>query len=147
MAKYRKLTHTVYCCDYHIVFTPKYRFRILEGKVGEIVEHKLRQICAWYDVGIKEMNIQSDHIHMLISIPPKYSVSEMMGILKGKSAIAIFKTKRRLKQKPYWGNHFWARGYFVSTVGLDEEKIKRYIKYQEDQEKKEEGEQDQFKLF
>ena len=147
MAKYRKLTHTVYCCDYHIVFTPKYRFRILEGKVGEIVEHKLRQICAWYDVEIKEMNIQSDHIHMLISIPPKYSVSEMMGILKGKSAIAIFKTKRRLKQKPYWGNHFWARGYFVSTVGLDEEKIKRYIKYQEDQEKKEEGEQDQFKLF
>ena len=147
MAKYRKLTHTVYCCDYHIVFTPKYRFRILEGKVGEIVEYKLRQICAWYDVEIKEMNIQSDHIHMLISIPPKYSVSEMMGILKGKSAIAIFKTKRRLKQKPYWGNHFWARGYFVSTVGLDEEKIKRYIKYQEDQEKKEEGEQDQFKLF
>ena len=147
MAKYRKLTHTVYCCDYHIVFTPKYRFRILEGKVGEIVEYKLRQICAWYDVEIKEMNIQSDHIHMLISIPPKYSVSEIMGILKGKSAIAIFKTKKRLKQKPYWGNHFWARGYFVSTVGLDEEKIKRYIKYQEDQEKKEEGEQDQFKLF
>lgn len=147
MAKYRKLTHTVYCCDYHVVFTPKYRFRILEGKVGDIVEHKIRQLCSWYDVDIKEMTIQPDHVHMLVSIPPKHSVSEMMGILKGKSAISIFKTKKQLKEKPYWGNHFWARGYFVSTVGLDEDKIKRYIKYQEDQERKEEDEHNQFKLF
>lgn len=147
MAKYRKLTHTVYCCDYHVVFTPKYRYRILEGKVKEIVEHKLRQICECYKVEIKEMNIQSDHVHLLLSIPPKHSVSEIMGILKGKSAIHIFKTKKHLKEKPYWGNHFWARGYFVSTVGLDEDKITRYIKYQEGEEKKEESEGDNFKLF
>ena len=71
MAKYRKLSHTVYQCNYHVVFTPKYRYRILEGKVKEIVEHKICQVCEWYEVEIEEMNIQSDHIHMLVSIPPK----------------------------------------------------------------------------
>jgi len=71
MAKYRKLSHTVYQCNNHVVFTPKYRYRILEGKVKEIVEHKICQVCEWYEVEIEEMNIQSDHIHMLVSIPPK----------------------------------------------------------------------------
>ena len=82
------------------------------------------------------MSVQSDHIHLVLSIPPKVSISEMMGILKGKLAIKLFKSYPKLKQKPYWGNHFWARGYFVSTVGIDEEMIKRYVKYQEEEEKR-----------
>lgn len=147
MAKYRKLTHTVYSCNYPVVFVPKYRYRILEGKVKDIIEKKIRQVCEWYDVEIEEMSIQPDHIHMLISIPPKYSVSQIMGIVKGKSAIHIFKTKRRLKEQPYWGNHFWARGYFVTTVGIDEEVIKRYVKYQEKEEKRREDDGQNFKLF
>lgn len=138
MAKYRKLSHTVYCCMYHIVWTPKYRFRVLEGKIKEFVENKIRQISEWYSVEIEEMSVQLDHVHIVCSIPPKLSVSNYVGIVKGKSAIKIFEKKRYLKEKPFWGNHFWARGYFVSTVGIDEEKIKRYVKYQEQQEKDQE---------
>ena len=147
MAKYRKLSHAVYHCNYHIIFVPKYRFRILEGKVKEIVEQKIRQVCEWYEVEIEEINIQTDHVHLLLSIPPKRSVSEIMGIVKGKSAIHLFKTKKHLKEKPYWGNHFWARGYFVSTVGIDEELIKRYIQFQEKEEKKREAEGNEYSLF
>ena len=131
MSKYRKLTHVYYKCDYHIVFTPKYRFRILEGMIKSLVEYDLQSICSWKEVEIQEANIQSDHIHLVCSIPPKLSVSEFMGLLKGKIAIKLFKTYPKLKHKPYWGNHFWSRGYFVSTVGLDEEMIRRYVKYQE----------------
>ena len=134
MGKYRKLTHVYYKCDYHIVFTPKYRFRILEGMIKSLIEHDLQLISSWKDVRIQELNVQVDHIHMVCSIPPKVSISEFMGILKGKIAIKLFKTYPSLKQKPYWGNHFWSRGYFVSTVGLDEEMIKRYVKYQSHQE-------------
>jgi REP-associated tyrosine transposase len=93
------------------------------------------------------MKIMEDHIHMLVSIPPKLSVSDFMGILKGKTAITIFEKKRYLKDKPFWGNHFLARGYFVSTVGLDAEKIKKYIKYQEEQEKIQEKDDKGYKLF
>ncbi len=131
MSKYRKLTHVYYKCDYHIVFTSKCRFRVLEGMVKSLVEHDLQVISTWKDVIIQEMNVQKDHIHLVCSIPPKVSVSEFMGILKGKIAIKLFKTYPSLRQNPYWGNHFWSRGYFVSTVGLDEDMIKRYVKYQE----------------
>jgi len=134
MSKYRKLTHVYYKCDYHIVFTPKYRFRILDGMVKSLIEHDLQVISTWKDVHIQELNIQIDHIHMVCSVPPKVSISEFMGILKGKIAIKLFKTYPSLKQKPYWGNHFWSRGYFVSTVGLDEDMIKRYVKHQSHQE-------------
>ena len=111
MSKYRKLTHVYYKCDYHIVFTPKYRFRILEGMVKSLIEHDLQVISTWKDVLVLEMNVQKDHIHLVCSIPPKVSISEYMGILKGKIAIKLFKTYPNLKQKPYWGNHFWAKGY------------------------------------
>jgi putative transposase len=147
MAKYRKLTHTVYHCNYHVVFVPKYRHRVLEGKIKDFIEQKIRQICEWYSVEIEEMNVQIDHVHLLVSIPPKLSVSEFMGILKGKTAIKLFEKKRYLKEKPLWGNHFWARGYFVTTVGVDEKVIKRYIKHQEDNEKKDEHEGQNYKLF
>jgi len=136
MSKFRKLTHVFYKCDYHIVFTPKYRFRILNGLIRPIVDQDIGMLSNWKEVEIAELNIQTDHVHMVCSVPPKVSISEYMGILKGKLAIKLFKTYPDLKQKPYWGNHFWSRGYFVSTVGLDEEMIRRYVKYQEHEENK-----------
>ena len=147
MGKYRKLTHVVYKCDYHIVFTPKYRYRILTGQISLMLEHDIRTICEWKDVSIEELNIQLDHIHMIVSIPPRVSVSDFMGILKGKTAIKLFKSYPRLKKKPYWGNHFWARGYFVNTVGIDEEMIRRYVKYQENKEREVEQDRQDFTLF
>ena len=93
------------------------------------------------------MNVQVDHIHLLCSIPPKVSVSDLLGILKGKLAIKLFKSYPHFKQKPYWGNHFWSRGYFVTTVGVDEDIIKRYVKYQEGEDKKEERQTRNFDLF
>jgi len=116
----------------------------MQGNVKEIVEKKLRTLCEWKKLEIIEMNIQVDHVHMVLSIPPKMSVSQMMGLLKGKTAIMIFKQFPGLKKKPYWGNHFWARGYCSSTVGLDEEKIKKYVKYQEKQERLDEDQQQSF---
>lgn len=83
------------------------------------------------------MNVQVDHVHLLIMIPPKESISDMVGILKGRTAIRIFNKYKELKNRPYWGNHFWSKGYCVDTVGLDEEMIRKYVKYQEEQEKKE----------
>ena len=91
-----------------------------------------------------ELNVQADHVHVVVSIPPKVSVSTYMGTIKGKIAIKVFKSYPMLKKKPYWGNHFWARGYFVNTVGLNEEMIKRYVKYQEGEERKEERDQNDF---
>ena len=88
--------------------------------------------------------MQEDHVHLLVSVPPKLSISQLMGTLKGKIAIKRFKSYPQLKRKPYWGNRFWARGYFVNTVGLDEEMIKRYVKYQEKEERKVEDQQQGF---
>lgn len=147
MGKYRKLTHVVYKCDYHIVFTPKYRFRILTGEIATAIEQDIRQICSWKEVEIDEMSVQVDHVHMVVSIPPRLSVSDFMGILKGKTAIRLFKSHPNLKKKPYWGNHFWARGYFVNTVGINEEMIRRYVKYQEEEERKMERDRSDFTLF
>ena len=123
--KYRKLSHSIYHCVYHIVWTPKYRLRILRDLIADFVEDQIRTICEWKEVEIEELNVQPDHIHIVCSIPPKLSVSDFMGIVKGKVAIKVFKSFPSLKKKPYWGNHFWARGYFVSTVGLDEDMINR----------------------
>ena len=92
MGKYRKLTHVYYQCDYHIVFTPKYRFQILEGMIKSLVEHDMQSISSWKDVQLQEVNVQKDHIHIVCSIPPKVSVSDFMGVLKGKLAIKLFKT-------------------------------------------------------
>ena len=146
-SKYRKLSHVVYKCDYHIVWTPKYRFRVLFGELKSLVENDIRMLCEWKSVDIMEMNVQRDHIHLVCSIPPKVSVSILMGILKGKLAIKLFKSYPKLKEKPYWGNRFWSRGYFVTTVGVDEEMIRRYVKYQEGEEKKEEKHIQEFDLF
>lgn len=130
MSKYKKLSHVVYKCDYHIVWVPKYRYRILKGIIKEHVEDDIRSLCQRQGCEVGELSILEDHIHLLVSVPPRICISKLMGILKGKIAIKLFKSYPKLKKKPYWGNHFWARGYFVSTVGLDEEMIRRYVKYQ-----------------
>ena len=144
MGKYKKLSHVVYKCEYHIVWVPKYRFRILEGEIKRLLEEDIKLLCEWKKCEIEEMSVQKDHIHLVLSISPRVSVSQLMGILKGKLAIKLFKSYPKMKKKPYWGNHFWARGYFVSTVGLDEEVIKRYVKYQEEEEKRTEEQQHRF---
>ena len=137
----------VYQCSYHIVWCPKYRFRILEGAVAKYVEERVRAIAEWKDCSIEELKVMKDHVHLVVTISPKVSLSELMGFLKGKTAIGIFKHYTRLKQKPYWGNHFWSRGYCVTTIGMDEEKIRRYVKYQEDAERLEEKEREEPGLF
>ena len=144
MSKYKKLSHVVYKCDYHIVWVPKYRFRILKGAVKELVSNDIRMLCEWKSCVVEELNVQEDQVHLLVSVPPKLSISTLMGVLKGKIAIKLFKSYPELKKKPYWGNHFWARGYFVSTVGLDEDMIKRYVKYQEKEERRAEEQQQKF---
>jgi putative transposase len=93
---------------------------------------------------IVELNIQADHVHLIVNVPPKVSISQLMGTLKGRTAIRIFKQFPYLKKKPYWGNHFWARGYCVDTVGLNPEMIQKYVKYQEQQERQAEQQQFQF---
>ena len=143
----RKLSHVVYDCTYHIVWVPKYRYRILTGAIREQMESDIRMLSEWKEVEVMELSVQADHVHLVCSIPPKVSVSSFLGFLKGKLAIKLFKSYPRLKQKPYWGNHFWARGYFVNTVGMNEEVIRRYVKYQERREKEEEQNRRRFDLF
>ena len=131
---YQKLSHSVWLCKYHIVFCPKYRYKLLEGKAEVIVRNELYKLCGQKDkVQIEEINIQSDHLHLIISIPPKYSVSEIMGRLKGKTAIKLFQKQKNLSRQ-YWGRHIWARGYCVSTIGLDEKQIRKYVKWSQERE-------------
>lgn len=106
MTKWKKLSHTIYQCKYHIVWCPKYRYRILKSAVAEFVEQTLRMLCEWQNIEILEMNVKEDQIHMILSIPPRLSISEVMGMLKGKTAIKLFKSFPALRKKPYWGNHF-----------------------------------------
>lgn len=134
MSHFRSLAHTLWHCHYHIVWVPKYRFRILKGELKSEVEKMIRAKSEQLGCIVSELNIQEDHVHILVMIPPKLSVSKYVGIVKGKSAIRMFCKYSYLRQKPYWGNHFWARGYCVDTVGLDLEKIKKYVKYQEKKE-------------
>ena len=129
MKDFKRLAHDVWEGKYHIVWCPKYRFRILEGSIGRSVRDIIKQLCEWKQVEILEGSVQIDHIPLVLSIPPKYSLSELVGFLKGKSAALIHRTV--LGKKRVTGLHFWARGYCVSTVGLDEETIRNYIREQE----------------
>jgi len=139
--EFKKLSHSVYECKYHIVFCPKYRYRILSGDIGEYVQEQIYSLCRQKeDVEVLELNVQADHVHLILSIPPKYAVSNMMGYLKGKLALRLFNRYEQLGKR-YWGRHLWSRGYCVSTIGLDEEKIRKYVKWQEAQEKQVETEQ------
>jgi len=129
MSNFRKLAHAVWECKYHFVWCPQYRFRILKGEIGKSTRDTIKGLCEWRDLEIVEGNVQIDHVHLILWIPPKYSVSEAVGFLKGKSAIKIFDRHPELKKR-YWGRHFWARGYCVSTIGLNEEQIKKYVRWQ-----------------
>ena len=124
------LSHTRWNWKYHIVFIPKYRRKEIYGKLRANIGQILRQLCEYKGVEILEAHAMSDHIHMLVTIPPKLSVSSFMGYLKGKSSLMIFERHANLKYK-YGNRNFWAKGYFVSTVGLNTEVIKAYIKNQE----------------
>ena len=114
---------------------PKYRHRIFKDEIAEYAKQQLYSLCRQKElVEVLELNILADHIHMVVSIPPKYSVSAIMGYLKGKLSIRLFQKYERLGKR-YWGQHLWSRGYCVSTVGLDEDKIRKYVKWQEKKEK------------
>lgn len=138
MSRFRRLSHTIWHCQYHLVWVPKYRYRILKGLVGQEVERCIRAFSERLGAEIVELNVQEDHVHLLVLVLPKVSVSEFMGTIKGRTAIRVLNKFRHLKRIPYWGNHFWARGYCVDTVGLDAEKIRKYVKFQEDNEKRSE---------
>ena len=133
--RFRKLAHSLYECKYHIVFCPKYRYRILKDEVAEYVRQQIYQLVKQQEgVEIIELNIQEDHVHLVLWIPPKYPVSEIMGFLKGKLAIRVFERFPALGRR-YWGRHRWSRGYCVSTVGVDEEMIRQYVRWQERQDR------------
>ena len=123
------LTHTKWRCQYHIVFAPKYRRQIIYGKYKVEIGRILREICKRNDIEVIEANACTDHIHMLVTIPPKLSVSRFMGILKGKSSLIIFDRFANLKYK-YGNRHFWCRGYYVDTVGRNKTAITKYIQNQ-----------------
>lgn len=123
------LAHSKWNCKYHIVFAPKYRRQIIYGKIKSDIGVILRKLCDHKGVEIIEANACKDHIHMLVSIPPKLSVSQFMGYLKGKSSLMIFDRHANLKYK-YGNRHFWARGYFVDTVGRNKKQIQEYIRNQ-----------------
>lgn len=131
---YQSLAHSKWNCKYHVIFVPKNRKRIIYGKIREELKKILHELAKQKESQITEGNLCADHVHMCIEIPPKYAISSVLGFLKGKSAIAIARLGGR--DRNYAGAHFWARGYAVSTVGFDEEIIKKYIREQNDTDDK-----------
>ena len=131
------LAHTQWNCKYHIVFAPKYRRQIIYGKIKVDIGVMLRKLCEYKGIEIIEAEACKDHIHMLVSIPPKYSVSQIMGYLKGKSSLMIFEKYANMKYK-YGNRHFWCRGYYVDTVGRNKKVIEQYIRNQLQQDYEEE---------
>ncbi len=121
MSRFRRLTQTIWHCQYHIVWVPKYRFRILSGKVATEVDNCIRAFSDQKECEIIELNIQIDHVHLLVNIPPKLSVSKLVRVLKGRSAISIFNKFLHLRKKPFWGYHFLVKGYYVDTVEVSSE--------------------------
>ena len=123
------LAHTKWECKYHIVFAPKFRRQIIYGKIKLDIGQMLRKLCEYKGIEIIEAEACKDHIHMLVSIPPKYSISQIMGYLKGKSSLMIFEKYANMKYK-YGNRHFWCRGYYVTTVGKNKKAIQEYIRNQ-----------------
>ena len=123
------LSHSKWRCHYHVVFAPKYRRQVIYGKIKEDIGKIIRQLCDQKGVEIIEAELCPDHIHMLISIPPKYSVAQIMGYIKGKSSLMIFDRHANMKYR-YGNRHFWCRGYYVDTVGRNKKAIQEYIRNQ-----------------
>jgi len=138
--RFLSLNHVKWECKYHIIITPKYRKKILYGQVRKRVGEILRTLSRQKQVDILEGYVCTDHVHMVMSIPPKYSIAMVLGFLKGKSAIQLHREFAK-QYKNYHGKSFWSRGYFVSTVGMDEEAIKKYVREQEHKDKTQEGNQ------
>ena len=134
MHEWQSLSHVRWECKYHIVIIPKYRKRMLYGRVKKHVGEVIREVCRQRGIELVEGHLMPDHIHMCVSIPPKHSVAFAIGFIKGKSAVRIH--RQILGNKKVTGLHFWSRGYCVSTVGLDEETIRKYIREQEALEKR-----------
>ena len=139
---YETLCHTKWTCQYHVVFIPKYRRKALFGQLRSDLGKLFRTLAEQKESRVEEGHVMPDHVHMLISIPPKYAVAQVIGFIKGKSAIHIARSYLGVRRN-YVGQHFWARGYFVSTVGRDEEAIREYIRKQELEDKR----QDQLQLL
>ena len=129
----KSLAHTKWNCKYHIVFIPKYRRKTIYGKLRNDIRTYIKDLCKWKGVEIIEGHMMPDHVHLLLSIPPRISVSSFMGYLKGKSSLMIFEYHANLKYK-FGSKTFWATGYYVSTVGLNEATIKKYIREQENED-------------
>jgi putative transposase len=141
MNDYQSLNHTRWDCKFHVVWIPKCRKKMLYGQLRRQLGPVLRELAQQKESEIVEGHLVADHVHMLISIPPKYAVAQVIGFIKGKSAIWIARMCGR--QKNFIGQNFWARGYCVSTIGLNEETVREYIKRQEEEDKK----LDQLKMF
>jgi len=137
MDQFLKTSHVVYRCEYHFVWVPKYRYKILIQEVREKLKEILTELCEWLEVMMIEGAIREDHVHLYLSVPPKHSPAHVMKILKGKSAEYLRKEFPELSKK-YWGMHIWARGYCVSTVGINEETIRQYIRKHQEEELQEE---------
>ena len=137
MDDYDSLNYSVWDCKYHVVFIPKYRRKSLFGELRRHLGEVFRTLATQKECRIEEGHLMPDHVHILISIPPKYSVAQVIGYIKGKSAIHIARTFFDRRQN-FVGHHFWARGYFVSTVGRDEMVIREYIRRQEEEDKRQE---------
>jgi putative transposase len=136
MHEWESLSHVRWECKYHVVFIPKYRRKVFYGKVRRGIGKILRDLCNQRGVELVEGYAMPDHIHLCLSIPPKYSVANTVGFLKGKSAVRVH--RELLKERRMTGLHFWARGYWVSTVGLDEAKVRKYIRQQEKNDSRQE---------
>ena len=132
MHDWTSLSHVRWDCKYHVVIVPKYRKKVLYGKIRKRVGEVIRDLCRQRGVELVEGHLMADHVHMCLQIPPKFSVAFVIGFLKGKSAVRIHRTV--LDRKRVTGLHFWARGYCVSTVGLDEKTIRKYIREQQELE-------------
>ena len=130
MDEFESLSHSKWECKYHVVFIPKYRRRVLYGQLRSHLGEVFHRLARQKESRIEEGHLMSDHVHMLISIPPKYAVSQVIGFIKGKSAIHLARVYGE-RRRNFTGQHFWARGYFVSTVGRDEATIREYIQHQE----------------
>ncbi len=135
MRQVNSLNHTRWECKYHIVFIPKYRRRALFGQIRRDLPDIFRSLAEQRESVIEEGHVMADHVHMMISIPPKYSVAQVIGFIKGKSAIHIARVYVG-RRRNYVGQHFWARGYFASTVGRDEQVIREYIRHQEHEDRR-----------
>ena len=134
----QSLSHTKWNCIYHIVFIPKYRRKVMYGQLRKDIREIIKQLCVYKGVEILQGGASVDHIHMCVKIPPKMSVSYFIGYLKGKSALMIFDKHPEYKKKGV-GRHFWATGYYVDTVGRNEEQIRKYIKDQEESDRNEDS--------